>query len=226
MKATELVHQRNTFIAVMQNYDKVLEYTNKTMEASGTSAQKYTHYMSSLEAKINELTVQWEQFIQELNATGVFKNAIKFVSGLLSVLDALTNKVPVLQSLLGAFVGFKVIKSVIPSILKMASAISKFKGFGNSIKALANSFKSLATTNKTLKNVYTDMNVKLTAYQRQQVLQIATNRELNTEAKKQALTNMGLSATETELVLSNINLLGTLSMLKQKYVSLDIAKIQ
>ena len=210
----------------MQNYDKVLEYTNKTMKASGTSAQKYTHYMSSLEAKTNELTVQWEQFIQELDATGTFKNAINFVSGLLSVLDALVNKAPILQSLLGAFVGFKVIKSVIPSILKMASAISKFKGVGNSIKALANSFKSLAITNKTLKNVYTDMNVKLTAYQRQQVLQIATNRELNTEAKKQALTNMGLSATETELVLSNTNLLGTLSMLKQKYVGLDIAKIQ
>ena len=210
----------------MQNYDKVLEYTNKTMNASGTSAQKYTHYMSSLEAKINELTVQWEQFIQELDANGVFKNAIKFVSGLLSVLDALVNKAPILQSLLGAFVLSKGIKGVLSTVLKMASVISKFKGLGNSIKALANSFKSLAITNKTLKNVYTDMNVKLTAYQRQQVLQIATNRELNTEAKKQALTNMGLSATETELVLSNTNLLGTLSMLKQKYVSLDIAKIQ
>lgn len=210
----------------MDNYDKVLKYTNETMNASGTSAEKYQHYMDSLEATINGLQVQWEQFIQELDATDTFKNAIKFVSSLLSVLDALVNKAPILQSLLGAFVLSKGIKGVLSTVLKMASVISKFKGLGNSIKALANSFKSLATTNKTLKNVYTDMNVKLTAYQRQQVLQIATNRELNTEAKKQALTNMGLSATETELVLSNTNLLGTLSMLKQKYVSLDIAKIQ
>ena len=72
----------------MDNYDKVLKYTNETMNASGTSAEKYQHYMDSLEATINELQVQWEQFIQKLDATDTFKNAIKFVSSLLSVLDA------------------------------------------------------------------------------------------------------------------------------------------
>lgn len=196
----------------MDNYDKVLKYTNETMNASGTSAEKYQHYMDSLEATINGLQVQWEQFIQELDATDTFKNAIKFVSSLLSVLDALVNKVPVLQTLLGAFVGFKVIKGIVPTVLKMASAISKFKGLGSSIKTLANSFKNLKAISTPLSDTYTEMGTKLSVYQQQQITQIATNKELDMTEKERQLTALGLSAAQTQLILrtdeqtrSNVN---------------------
>lgn len=210
----------------MDNYDKVLKYTNETMNASGTSTEKYQHHMDSLEATINELQVQWEQFIQELNATNTFKNAIKFVSSLLSVLDALVNKVPVLQTLLGAFVGFKVVKGIVPSILKMATAISKFKGFGNPIKALANSFKSLKVSTSMLSTVYTDMNAKLTAYQKQQAIQIITNKELNMEQKKSRLIEMGLNQTDVELIMSSHSLSAALTTLGQKYGEIYTAGIR
>lgn len=201
----------------MDNYDKVLKYTNETMNASGTSAEKYQHYMDSLEATINELQVQWEQFIQELDATDTFKNAIKFVSSLLSVLDALVNKVPVLQSLLGGFVGFKVIKGIVPTVLKMASAISKFKGLGNPIKALANSFKSLKMSSSMLSSVYTELGEKLTIYQKQQIMQIMTNKNLTMEEKKRQLANMELNASTIELITSNNLLAPTISGLAAKY---------
>ena len=210
----------------MDNYDKVLKYTNETMNASGTTAEKYQHYMDSLEATINELQVQWEQFIQELDATDTFKNAIKFASSLLSVLDALVNKVPVLQSLLGAFVGFKVIKTIVPIVLKMASAISKFKGLGNPIKTLVNSFKSLNNVSKSLSIVYTDMGTKLTAYQRQQAKQIITNKELNVEQKKTQLTNMGLNQSDVELIMSSYSLSAALTVLEQKYGEISAASIR
>lgn len=212
-----MVHQRNTFIAVMDNYDKVLKYTNETMNASGTSAEKYQHYMDSLEATINGLQVQWEQFIQELDATDTFKNAIKFVSSLLSVLDALVNKVPVLQTLLGGFVGFKVIKGIVPTVLKMASAISKFKGLGNPIKALANSFKNLKISSSMLSSVYTELGEKLTIYQKQQIMQIMTNKNLTMEEKKRQLANMELDASTIELITSNNLLAPTISGLTAKY---------
>ena len=196
----------------MDNYDKVLKYTNETMNASGTSAEKYQHHMDSLEATVNELQVQWEQFIQELDATDTFKNAIKFASSLLSVLDALVNKVPVLQTLLGAFVGFKVIKGIVPTVLKMASAISKFKGLGNPIKTLVNSSKNLKAISTPLSDTYTEMGTKLSIYQQQQVAQIATNKSLDMTEKERQLTALGLSAAQTQLILrtdeqtrSNIN---------------------
>lgn len=210
----------------MDNYDKVLKYTNETMNASGTSAEKYQHHMDSLEATINGLQVQWEQFIQELDATDTFKNAIKFVSSLLSVLDALVNKVPVLQTLLGTFVGFKVIKGIVPSILKMATAISKFKGFGNPIKALVNSFKSLKVSTSMLSTVYTDMGAKLTVYQKQQAMQIITNKELNVEQKKTQLINMGLSQSDVELIMSSHSLSAALTVLGQKYGEIYMASIR
>ena len=220
-----MVHQRNTFIAVMDNYDKVLKYTNETMNASGTSAEKYQHYMDSLEATINELQVQWEQFIQELNATDTFKNAIKFVSGLLSVLDALVNKAPILQALLGAFIGFKGVKGVVSSILKMATAISKLKGLGNPIKALANSFKNLKISSYALSGMYEELEQKLSIYQKQQIMQIMTNKELTMEQKKQHLANLQLNASTIELVTSDNLLAPTLSSLTAQYDETTAAKI-
>ena len=163
----------------MQNYDKVLEYTNKTMEASGTSAQKYTHYMSSLEAKINELTVQWEQFIQGLNQSGTIKIGVSLLSGLLSVLDALTNKAPILQNVVGNILLFKGLKNIIPSVLS----------FKKNIAGLMTTFVKLKASNpltafKELDSVLALSGQQLSLYQKYQIMIITSSKKLTLERKK------------------------------------------
>ena len=209
----------------MQNYDKVLEYTNKTMEASGTSAQKYTHYMSSLEAKINELTVQWEQFIQGLNQSGTIKIGVSLLSGLLSVLDTLTNKVPALQSVLTIILSFKtangVIKSVIPNIVNMDNSFSKL---AKNIKA----FK-LGSLNKAFKqfdNILLSGNKTMSTYEKWQTALVISNKKLNQEQKISTLTGMGFTEVQaTQLVVSR-NLSTTIDEMVAKYGMNDAALIR
>ena len=209
----------------MQNYDKVLEYTNKTMEASGTSAQKYTHYMSSLEAKINELTVQWEQFIQGLNQSGTIKIGVSLLSGLLSVLDALTNKVPVLQGVLTTILSFKVangvIKSVIPNVVNMGNSFSKL---AKKIKA----FK-LGSLNKAFKqfdSILLSGNKTMSTYEKWQTALVISNKKLNQEQKISALTGMGFTEVQATQLVMNKNLAITIDEMVAKYGMNDAALIR
>lgn len=180
----------------MQNYDKVLEYTNKTMEASGTSAQKYTHYMDSLQAKINELTVQWEEFIQGLNQGGTIKIGVSLLSNMLSVLDALTNKAPILQNVVGSILLFKGLKSIIPSVLSFKKNITglittfvKLKA-SNPFTAFKEADSALALSGQTLSR-----------YQKYQIMLITSSKKLTLEKKKDLLTQQGLTAAQAESVL-------------------------
>ncbi len=187
----------------MQNYDKVLEYTNKTMEASGTSAQKYTHYMSSLEAKINELTVQWEQFIQGLNQSGTIKIGVSLLSGMLSVLDALSAKAPVLQNVLGFFLAFKALKGI-PALV---SSLSKgFKGLLNNVvlptKNLRQTITGLKSSWATLDTIISKNGETLSAYEKQQIAVIVSSKALNAEKKAQKLVDMGLTTAQAQLLLN------------------------
>lgn len=123
---------------MMENYGKVLEYTENAQNAAGTSAQKYEHYLESLEAKINSLTVAWEQFIQDLNSsnklfntTNTIKAFIGILQGLLWVVDSLAAKVPVIQSIaitFGAFKGFLALQK------NMGSFVNGFKSFFGVLK--------------------------------------------------------------------------------------------
>lgn len=187
----------------MQNYDKVLEYTNKTMEASGTSAQKYTHYMSSLEAKINELTVQWEQFIQGLNQSGTIKIGVSLLSGLLSVLDALSAKAPVLQGVLGFFLAFKALRGL-PAII--SSLGKSFKGLSNNINRPIRNLKQTVVDLKsswaTLDTIISKNGETLSAYEKQQIAVIVSSKALNVEKKTQKLVDMGLTTAQAQLLLS------------------------
>lgn len=187
----------------MQNYDKVLEYTNKTMEASGTSAQKYTHYMSSLEAKINELTVQWEQFIQGLNQSGTIKIGVSLLSGLLSVLDALSAKAPVLQGVLGFFLAFKALRGL-PAII--SSLGKSFKGLSNNINRPIRNLKQTVVDLKsswaTLDTIISKNGETLSAYEKQQIAVIVSSKALNAEKKTQKLVDMGLTTAQAQLLLS------------------------
>ena len=43
-----MTHRINTFIATMENYNNVLEYTEASQDSAGTSAEKYGAYMDSI----------------------------------------------------------------------------------------------------------------------------------------------------------------------------------
>ena len=86
------VHQRNTFIATMSNYNKVLEYTTEATNAGGTAEEKYVNVLDSIEAKLNTLSTTWQIFINNMNMSEGFGNIVDSGTAIIEVLDVVMNK--------------------------------------------------------------------------------------------------------------------------------------
>ena len=136
-------HQINTFIATMDNYGKVTEYTTEAMNSSGTAQEKYTAYMDSIQAHLNQLTTTWQEFVLNLNQSGTFNSLIDAASNLIKILDALLNKfglfknlgIPIIFATLAGTLTSKAVPAltkVLSIFEKIPNAISKFNdGFEN-----------------------------------------------------------------------------------------------
>lgn len=59
-KAFSGVRQQENFLVMMENWDKVLEYTDVAANSSGTAEEKFGYYLESLEAKTNSLKASLE----------------------------------------------------------------------------------------------------------------------------------------------------------------------
>jgi hypothetical protein len=98
-ESNRLTNRINIFTATMENYDNVLKYTTESEEAAGTSAQKYTAYMESTQAHLNQLTATWEKFVAKLDASGAFNKLIDIGAKLIDVLDYLLNDLGILDNI-------------------------------------------------------------------------------------------------------------------------------
>lgn len=145
-------HQINTFIATMDNYGKVTEYTTEAMNSSGTAQEKYTAYMDSIQAHLNQLTTTWQEFVLNLDQSGTFNGLIDAASNLIKILDTLLNKfglfknlgIPVIFATLAGTLTSKAVPAltkVLSIFEKIPNAISKFndgfEGTGSILNALS-----------------------------------------------------------------------------------------
>lgn len=127
-------YQRNTFIATMENYDKVLKYTTESLNSAGTSEEKYGAVLDSIEGKINQFISTWDKMINTFNQGDTFKNAIDAGTELIQVLDFLINDFHIFENF--------IFPITIISGLKLAT--SGFIQLKNSIQQSFTEFNSLA----------------------------------------------------------------------------------
>lgn len=59
-KAFSGVRQQENFLVMMENWDKVIKYTDIAANSDGTSTEKFGYYLESLEAKTNSLKASLE----------------------------------------------------------------------------------------------------------------------------------------------------------------------
>ena len=80
--------QRNSFLVLMNNYDRVQEATQKAADSAGTAEDKYQAYTDSVEYSLKKIEQSWERFTIKLRSNEAMKawgDAISFVIDKLSV---------------------------------------------------------------------------------------------------------------------------------------------
>ena len=105
-----MTHHMNEFIVLMENYDKALEYTEKSLNSSGEAMDKFSAYEKSVEAHTESFT----NAIQSLSDTAVDSGLVNFFIDLgttgVKAIDGIVNALTPLGTIglgAGIFAGIK-----------------------------------------------------------------------------------------------------------------------
>lgn len=197
-------HRINTFVATMENYDTVLKYTEESQDAAGTSAQKYTAYMDSIDAKLNTLTATWEQFVNNLNQSGTFKSIIDLGTKLIGVLDTLINKMGLLK------VALPVVTVTLVST-KLLKLVQYFQNLGNAAKVVTPLVKNFNSASANSEKVIQEIATNLAGLSVKQRVALISSKNLTTAQQEQILVASGVSQAEAAAAVS-AQVVGTSSL--------------
>jgi len=184
--------QQSRFITLMQNWDRVLELSEESANSAGQQALMHAKAMESIESKVQQLQVAWQEFISNLADSSVFKGIIE---GLTKMLDKVNNGSKPFFLLATA------ITAVLKQVTKLQGPIGKlFAKLGKGAKSVLNLnknnlklAKSYISSAKSLKT-YIKSNNKLEAENKQLTKSIDEQK-----AKQQEIANQyGLTADKME----------------------------
>ena len=85
--------QQSRFIALMDNYDRALELTTISQNASGESAKQLRAYETGLEASLVGLSNAWQQLATKLADSSMISDAVDLLTSLLEIITAIPEPV-------------------------------------------------------------------------------------------------------------------------------------
>ena len=132
-------YQRNTLMAILENWDEVSKAQDVAANSAGTSAQKYDIYLNSMQAHINELKTVWSEFLMSIADSGAINGAIDGLSSFLKVLQILVTETPLgtiaITALTAALSGLVFTKAT-SGIIAMANGLLKLEQLNNVVQGL------------------------------------------------------------------------------------------
>lgn len=209
IKVTAGTRQQNRFIALMENYNKVLELTEVAANSAGTAVDKFNNsYANSLEAKKSGLQSAFEAMVINSDFDEVYASILDATTALVKFVDE-TN------ALKGAFIGLTTmggIKGFLAIRTGINEAYISLNQFQNALKITkqttisTDSFDKLLLLSKNLSQSQMKLllsSKNLTNIQREQIL---VNSGLSKEESKLVLESYGLTTAQTGLTVATTSL--------------------
>lgn len=190
IKVAAGTRQQNRFIALMENYNKVLELTEVAANSAGTALDKFNNsYANSLEAKKNTLQASFESMIVNSDMSEVYSGIIEATTDLVNFINS-TNALKGAMTALsvsGFIKGFAAVRTGINE------AYISLNQFQNAYEISKRSYISDYSFERllTLSNGLSDSQMKL----------ILSSKSLTNAQREQILVNAGLSTEEAKLKL-------------------------
>lgn len=209
IKVTSGTRQQNRFIALMENYNKVLELTEVAANSAGTAVEKFnSSYLTSLEAKQNTLQASFESMIYNVNLDEVYGDILDATTAIVEFINKANLLKGVMTGLtVGAGVkGFLTLKT---GIHQAYISLNQFQQALNLIKQTNISNKDFKTL-LLLTNGLSDSQTKL----------ILSSKNLTLKQKEQILVAQGLSSTEAKLKLQTLGVTSAQTGLTASTISL------
>ena len=209
IKVAAGTRQQNRFIALMENYNKVLELTEVAANSAGTAVNKFNNsYANSLEAKKSGLQSAFEAMVINSDFDEAYASILDATTALVKFVDE-TN------ALKGAFIGLATmggIKGFLAIRTGINEAYISLNQFQNALKITkqttisTDSFDKLLLLSKNLSQSQMKLllsSKNLTNIQREQIL---VNSGLSKEESKLVLESYGLTTAQTGLTAATTSL--------------------
>ena len=121
--------QRESFLVLMENYDKYKDFIEEAAESEGTAAEKYKAYEDSLEASQKKLSAAWEELASKTEVVDFFKRVN-------NVMEAMVKWLPEIARVFVRMFSGKAAANAL-------NILQKSSNFSFSLKGLAKGAKSL-----------------------------------------------------------------------------------
>ena len=93
--------QQSRFITLMQNWDRVLEVSAASENSAGQQALMHAKAMESIESKVQQLGVAWQQFVSQLINSSAIKKAIDLMTKFLNKINTGNKPITILATSIG-----------------------------------------------------------------------------------------------------------------------------
>ena len=120
-------HHMNSFLILMQNWNKVQEYTKTANEASGQSMEKFAAYQESATGKIEGFKNAFQSLSTTTIDSNVFKGLIDSGTTLLNILTQLIDVGGGIPLMLGAIGGTAFIKNLDLFYFKLVTSYERMQ---------------------------------------------------------------------------------------------------
>lgn len=187
------VYQRNIFLSLMENYDKVIQNTTSALNSEGVAMQKQEIFMKSLTASLNELKSTWQQlFLQSANI-GIWKTFIEGATASLSLFNKFADIVGTLPAVFMTVIG---VISLFSTKLRVGllSNLGLILAIRNQSKTLGVGFMASFPILEKIKGSFTSLTLQIVAYR------VATIAARLATAALQATMTLGLSVAFTLVI--------------------------
>ena len=124
--------QRESFLVLMENYDKYKDFIDEAADAEGTAAEKYKAYEDSLEASQKKLAAAWEELASKTEVVDFFKRVNNMMATMVKYLPIIA------RTFIRMFSGRAAVNAL--NILQRSKSFSGFnmKGFWGGLKSSFN----------------------------------------------------------------------------------------
>lgn len=210
-KAFSGVRQQENFLVLMENWDKVKEYTEVAANSAGTAEEKFGYYLESLEAKTNSLKASME----DLASTTISKELYASILDLTKSVVDFTNETGLLKGALaglgtaGALYTFQQLSLLIG---KTALELTKFSEALEVIKTVnaTSSMQKLLDLTSGLSASQTKLLLSTANLTNAQRIQILMNQGLTESQAVTKLSTMGLVSANGSAAVATTSLTGAL----------------
>lgn len=195
--------QQSRFITLMQNWDRVLELAEESENSAGQQALMHAKAMESVESKVQQLNVAWQQFISSLTDSNAIKTVITTITKLVNILNSGSRPTVLLAT--GIALLAKHMKNLnLPIANKIKDMVKSFKEGINTTTTLKEKMQQLSEVKAAIEKQENTLKNDEQELQKtnQKIIQLQLQGELSAEEQTE-LALLQSQAAEQQTIIEN-----------------------